>query len=79
MEVIEYVTISYYWISEYPPVFVYNKFCVFKPGRCWPAAGVCLVSKNCFVRKRLYACLCVCPPPRLLITSGVMWWDIDPI
>ena len=24
-------------------------------------------------------CLHVCPPPRLLITSGVMWRDIDPI
>ena len=24
-------------------------------------------------------CLHVCPPPRLLITSGVMWHDIDPI
>ena len=21
-------------------------------------------------------CVCVCPPPRLLITSGVMWCDI---
>ena len=21
--------------------------------------------------------VCVCPPPRLLITSGVMWCDID--
>ena len=23
--------------------------------------------------------MCVCPPPRILITSGVMWYDIDPI
>ena len=23
--------------------------------------------------------VCVCPPPRLLITSGMMWYDIDPI
>ena len=22
---------------------------------------------------------CVCPTPRLLITSGVMWRDMDPI
>ena len=22
--------------------------------------------------------VCVCPPPRLLITSGVMWRDMDP-
>ena len=21
--------------------------------------------------------MCVCPPPRLLITSGVMWCDIE--
>ena len=25
----------------------------------------------------VYVCVCVCPPPRLLITSGVMWCDID--
>ena len=24
-------------------------------------------------------CVCVCPPPRLLITSGVMWRDVDPM
>ena len=23
-------------------------------------------------------CLCVCPSPRLSITSGMMWCDIDP-
>ena len=23
--------------------------------------------------------VCVCPPPRLLITSDVMWRDMDPI
>ena len=23
--------------------------------------------------------VCVCPPPRLLITSGVMWHDMDSI
>ena len=27
----------------------------------------------------VFACVCVCPPPRLLITSGVMWHDIDSI
>ena len=27
----------------------------------------------------LSVCVCVCPPPRLLIISGVMWHDIDPI
>ena len=24
-------------------------------------------------------CVCVCPPPRLLITSDVMWRDMDPM
>ena len=32
-----------------------------------------------FLCGRLYVCLCVCPPPRLLITSGVIWRDIDSI
>ena len=27
----------------------------------------------------VFVCLCVSPPPRLLLTSGVMWRDIDPI
>ena len=32
------------------------------------------------VREWLYACcVCVCVCPRDLITSGVMWCDIDPI
>ena len=26
----------------------------------------------------MHVCVCVCVPPRLLITSGVMWCDIDP-
>ena len=26
---------------------------------------------------RAHVCVCVCPRPRLLITSGVMWRDID--
>ena len=30
------------------------------------------------VRTSVYVCVFVCPPPRLLITSGVMWCDIDP-
>ena len=32
-----------------------------------------------FLCGRLYVCLCVCPPPKLLITSGVIWHDMDPI
>ena len=26
---------------------------------------------------RVCVCLCVCPPPRLLITSGVIWTSYD--
>ena len=33
-----------------------------------------LLSANVYV----YVCVFVCSPPRLLITSGVMWCDIDP-
>ena len=26
----------------------------------------------------MFVCVCVCPPLRLSITSGMMWCDIDP-
>ena len=26
----------------------------------------------------VFVCVCVCPPPKLVITSGVMWCDMDP-
>ena len=29
------------------------------------------------VGMNVYACACVCPHPRLLITSGVIWHDMD--
>ena len=47
---------------------------IFKPG-----ARLARFLRIASVRELLYACLCVCPPPRLSITSGVMWCDIDPI
>ena len=51
---------------------------VFKPGAHRPVAGARLVSYNCFcVDVCMCVCLCVCPPPRLLITSSMMWCDID--
>ena len=28
---------------------------------------------------RVCVCVCVYPPTRLLVTSGVMWQDMDPI
>ena len=31
------------------------------------------------VRVRVRACVCVCPSPRALITSGMIWCDIDPM
>ena len=38
---------------------------------------VTLILKLSFVT---YSCMhvCVCPPTRLLITSGVMWFDMHP-
>jgi len=50
---------------------------LFKPGACRPKAGAHLVSWNYFCPRCLYACVCVCPPPMLLITSGVIWCDIE--
>ena len=44
-------------------------------GRCTPGFLELLLSANF----SMCVCLCVCPPPRLLITSGVMWCDIDPM
>ena len=38
-----------------------------------------LLSVNVCMRAYVCVCVCVCPPSRLLITSGVMWRDIDPI
>ena len=53
-----------------------------RPARAW-------FLRIAFVRELLCVCVCVCvrvcvcvfvcPPPRLSITSGVMWCDIDPI
>ena len=50
--------------------------------RCAPATGQCAPGfLKFFLCGRLYmcVCLCVCLPPRLLITRGVMWHDMDPI
>ena len=35
--------------------------------------------KIIFVQTSVCLHVCVRPPPRLLITSDVMWYDIDPI
>ena len=47
----------------------------FKPGARRPTRAWFLRIAS--VRESMR--VCVCPPPRLLITSGVMWCDIDPI
>ena len=38
-----------------------------------------LVSINWYCLWSVYLCVSVCPPPMLVITSGVMWHDMDPI
>ena len=51
-----------------------NKSRFFKPGVPGFLELLCLRMSLC-----MFVYVCVCPPPRLLITSGVMWCDIDPI
>ena len=43
----------------------------FKIDPVW-ISGICLCVHVCEC-----VCVCVCPHPRLLITSGVMWCDMD--
>ena len=62
---------------------------IFKPGMSQLVAGVHLVSVFLFLCGCLYvyvcvfACMCMCvcvyTSPRLLITSGMMWHDMNPI
>ena len=51
---------------------------ILKPGMHRPQAGMCLISYDCFCAD-VCMCMCVCLPPRLLITSGVMWCDMNTI
>ena len=44
--------------------------CIFKPGACWLGQRAPGFVKL-FWCGRLYVCMHVCPPPRLLITSGI--------
>ena len=50
---------------------------IFKPGA--PGFLELLLSANVCMLVCVCVCVfaCVCPPPRLLITSDVMWCDID--
>ena len=52
---------------------------------CWMCTCVCvLVCVSVCEHAYIYVCVCVCVyvcvrAPRLLITSGMMWYDMDPI
>ena len=48
---------------------------VFKPGACQPHAWFLKIDPMRIVGMRV--CVCVCPRPRLLMTSGVMWHDME--
>ena len=47
-----------------------------RPARAW-FFKIDPVRTSVCVFVCVFVCVCVCPPPRLLITSGVMWCDID--
>ena len=51
------------------------------PGRLMmPGFLELLLSANVCMHVCVCVCVCVCvPAPNFLITSGVMWCDIDPI
>ena len=59
------------------PYTSFFKFMIFKPGARRPRAPGFLKLILCRLSVCVLACVCVCPRPRLLITSGVMWRDID--
>ena len=46
----------------------------------WRAPGFLTVSVRTFVCVSVCVCVCVCvPAPEAVITSGMMWRDMDPI
>ena len=49
---------------------------LFKPGKRLPQSGTHLID---LVQTSIYVhvCVCVAPPPRLLIPNGVTWCDMD--
>ena len=63
-----------YWLVIWP--FLNQAHADRRPACAW-------LIRIATVCEYVYACVCVfvcvCPPPRLSITSGVMWCDIDPI
>ena len=49
--------------------FIYSYF-LSKPAMCWLQAGTCLM-----ILVYTSVCMCVCPLPRVLITSDMIWCD----
>ena len=50
----------------------------------WTSVCVCVCMCVCVcvyvcACMRMCVCICTCPPPRRLITGGMMWHDMDPI
>ena len=66
---------SAFHISKLLSQFLQNLY-IFKPGAHQPKDSARLVSWNWF-GQCISMCKCVCPPPRPLITSDVIWCDID--
>ena len=48
----------------------------FKPGMCRLQSGMHLLFLVC-MPVCVCVCVSVCPPPRPLVTSGMIWFDID--
>ena len=65
----------------YVVMLILQDITVIKPGARRPAHVwfLRIASVRVYACVCVFACVCVCPPPRLLITSGVMWCDIDPL
>ena len=61
-------------------LFLCGRVCVFVCVYVCLCMGLCVCMSVC-VCVCVCACVCVCvyPPQRLLITSGVIWCDMDPI
>ena len=61
--------------------FSFFLFCIFNQahaGHIVPGFLELPLSVNVCVCVCVCVCVFMCPPPRLLITIGVMWCDIDP-
>ena len=54
-----------------------NQACMgYRPVRAW-FLRIASVHECLYARVFVCVCTCMCPHPRLLITSGMVWCDID--